>query len=46
MGGRGSWICEFEASQGYIERPCLKNPGRKKGRKIMETSFACLVKSF
>jgi hypothetical protein len=24
LGGRGRWISEFEDSQGYTEKPCLK----------------------
>ena len=30
VGGRGRWISEFEASQGYTEKPCLGKPNQSK----------------
>jgi hypothetical protein len=41
LGGRGRWISEFEASlvykvqdsQGYTEKPCLKNKKQNKTKK-------------
>jgi hypothetical protein len=33
LGGRGRWISEFEASQGYTEKPCLEKPKRKREKK-------------
>jgi len=29
VGGRGRQIPEFQASQGYLEKPCLKNQNQK-----------------
>jgi predicted nucleic acid-binding protein len=36
LGGRGRWISEFQDSQGYTEKPCLKkiqNPKKEKKKK-------------
>jgi hypothetical protein len=33
LGGRGRQISEFEASQDYTKKPCLKNQKKKKKKK-------------
>jgi hypothetical protein len=50
LGGRGRWISEFEDSQGYTEKPCLKKnqKGKKKKKKksILETAVGLLPPDF
>jgi hypothetical protein len=33
LGGRGRWISEFQDSQGYTEKPCLKTKQNKQTNK-------------
>jgi hypothetical protein len=33
LGGRGRQISEFEASQGYTEKPCLEKKKRKEKKR-------------
>jgi hypothetical protein len=36
LGGRGRRISEFEASQGYTEKPRLEKPKRKKKKEMWQ----------